>query len=192
MKHFVIIFSLLLFSFHAVAQSVYVDNGISISHLNKMYDENLSRYSLEMGINYLERDWFFLSSGLGYQQMGGAFSYLQIDNIGSGVEMKEKAMVKYISLNTLMNLKLENEKWLCYLGVGPSLYVNVDDDRFSSYAEAKSVVAGLKTTVGVRYKFDRMWLGVNFSYLPCFGDLLETTSKVTNFGIGLSIGYNLR
>ena len=117
MKKLLFIFIGCLFAIYSYSQSLYLDNGVSFSRLNNNYNKTLTTYRVEAGVNYLNRSLFFLSSGVGFQEMGGRFDYLQIEDQTNEINHTVNASVKYITINSLINFKYEKQNWMTYLGV---------------------------------------------------------------------------
>ena len=156
-----------------------------------MYDKNIQTYSIGIGVDYLKNNSFFMSSEIGFQQIGGKLQYSYIENLGEKMQMEKTASIKYIAVNTLINVKLEKDQWIYYCGIGPALYYNINDKQFMDYPDIKSFMPGMKITAGVKYKFERLRLGVNCNYLPCFSNLSDILGKATTWGFAFSIGYEL-
>src|SRR5690625_3642928 len=72
---FTIIIILLSQSSTVFSQVLKVNNGISISSVKSkkvdMLSKSMSAYSFSLGVDYLEKEHFYLSSEIGYLKKGG-------------------------------------------------------------------------------------------------------------------------
>ena len=96
------------------SQVIKIENGVSFSKMNAASSLNfhnpLPFYTVNIGCDYLEKDWFFLSSEIGYVRKGGKGH--SNDEIG----FSEKNTLDCITLNTSFNVKYNVGGFNLYLG----------------------------------------------------------------------------
>lgn len=101
------------------SQVIKIENGVSFSKMNAASSLNIHNplpfYTVNIGCDYLEKDWFFLSSEIGYVRKGGKGH--SNDEIG----FSEKNTLDCITLNTSFNVKCNVGGFNLYLGVAPTL-----------------------------------------------------------------------
>lgn len=197
-RFFVILWVLFLFtSANLYSQVINWENGVAISSVKPLNDGKITTYQTQIGLDYVEKGWYYLSSNVGYIRKGGNMDVWYAEE-GSDVmfERTSKLRTDYVTLNTTFNLKKRSwDNYILYCGVGPRLDVKVkennkllDDDMY----RANSVMFGLKCTAGVLYDFSDFRCGLNFSYLPTFTDYFKSISKKDQtFTFGISVGYKL-
>lgn len=192
-KSIVFLLLLLLTTPRVFSQVLFVENGVSLSSLQHLYDKNSCMYQMNVGIDYVNSKWYFLSSSVGFLQRGGKYAYTYLENIGNEEQLLyKKEYAKYLTINTLFNLKYEMHRMQYYLGVGPQLGINVGDNVISDYDSLKTIQYGLKAICGVNYTVQNILLGVNFSYLPTFGSMFESKDgHDKTFAFNFRIGYRL-
>ncbi|MDR0748279.1 MAG: hypothetical protein LBF62_01750 [Tannerellaceae bacterium] len=164
-------------------------------------------YQIALGVSYLDRGWFNLSSQAGYIRKGGKEKIPVYDNVGSALTeyLVLKTGADYVSVNTTFQLKRNVRREIYYVGVGPRVDFRVN--HFSSFAKtddaglpvtikAKPVLYGLKCELGFDYAIDRLLLGVNFSWLPTFNKQIdpgyEYAFRDQTFTLGFVAGYLLK
>ena len=154
------------------SQVIKIENGVSFSKMNAASSLNfhnpLSFYTVNIGCDYLERDWFFLSSEIGYVRKGGKGH--SNDEIG----FSEKNTLDCITLNTSFNVKYNVGGFNLYLGVAPTLDFALKNkysseslswkDEWEMYPEHR-VVLGIKPSIGMFYDINKIRLSLETSYM---------------------------
>lgn len=182
------------------AQVLKIENGISFSKMNlpgDAFHDNLSMYSMNIGCDYLEKGWYFLSSEIGYVRKGGKYFDDPSDVRASHFENT----LDYITMNTSFNVKYNLKGVNLYAGIAPTLDFLVKN-RFKSYTPemsqneeifpAHKVVLGFKPSIGVFYDIDKIRLNVEASYMKNITRLSVSKSMKTNtFLLSFGIGYKL-
>ena len=195
---FVILLVLFLFtSANLFSQVINWENGVAISSVKPFNDGKITTYQSQIGLDYADKGWFYLSSNVGYIRKGGSMDVLYVeDNVTQARELTSKLRMDYVTINTTFNIKKESiDHYIFYCGVGPRLDLKVKE-KFQlldgSMYKANSVLFGLKCTAGVLYDFSSFRCGLSFSYLPTFTDYYKSISeKDQTFTIGVSVGYKL-
>ncbi|WP_293712561.1 hypothetical protein [uncultured Parabacteroides sp.] len=185
------------------AQVVTLENGFGISSMRyKGIGQALDKiypYHVSLGLQYLDKGWFNLSSNVGYLRRG------EQDKEDSGVWEGSYQVIginlHYLTVNTTFDLKeMSRDGYTCFIGIGPridfllkssaDLYGGNNNYAKQSIDGYHSVLFGLKCVGGIRKDFGNMQIGLNFAYLPSFTRLNPATRDRT-FTFGLSLGYKL-
>lgn len=191
-------------------QVIRLDGGVAFSKLMSrgvkgfdQYDRKVMPFQMSVGVEYLDKELFNLSSSVGYIRKGGKSKiYETIDAVEPTVYAD---YLDYVTMNTLFVLKRSVRRETYYVGGGPRLDVKVgyhpglpiDEDL--SMNKFRPLVFGLKCELGFWYDLtDRYRLGVNFSYLPSFTKTWKPVADDAaiklgdrTFTLGLSLGYRL-
>lgn len=192
MKKIFCLFCVLFLSTGVYAQTLYVENGVAFSSLKGLYDETLCKYQMSAGVYYLNRNWSFLSSSLGFLQKGGKYTYWYAESINQRYRCHHSEVVKYITANTLYNVKYDWENVMLYGGIGPQLAINVGDNEIADYDRVKRVNYSLKTIIGINYHLNSCLIGGSISYLPTLGHIFQNRSgNDKTIMVSLFVGYNL-
>lgn len=180
----IIIFVFIFSNKNIIAQQLFVENGASISSIGKSNYE--SSYQISLGINYLHRKNYFITTNIGYISKGGKFYYTDENNKNKFTNNK------YLTLSLLFNLSKQIDKSSIYLGVGPRYDVRVNRSNTSQELNwNKSSLLGLKIDTGFDYLFSHFIIGLNFSYLPSFTNYLKNSNAKDNtFTAGCRLGFN--
>ena len=166
------------------AQQIYIENGVSISSIGK--SEYESSYQVSLGINYLHRKNYFLTTNIGYISKGGRFYYTDDNNQDKFINNK------YITLSVLFNLSKQLNNSLLYLGLGPRYDIRVNSNNTpKEFNWSKRSLLGLKINTGFSYLFSDFIIGFDLSYLPTFTNyLINSSAKDNTFTVGCRIGFN--
>jgi len=178
---------LILTSIHAEkasAQAIYWENGLSFSKVGK--EKRESNYFTGVGVHYLTKEYFFLSSGLGFQHRGVKFEASMAEGVPP-VTLSDK----YITMNTLFNVKKTVQHVDFYIGVGPEVSFYLNNKAIPDQTEFfNSTLFGLHCTTGIRYT-EGYWIGgVNFHYQPGLTSVTHSMKlKDKTLAFGASVGY---
>jgi len=168
MKELILTFACFIFLGNCYSQVLKIKNGIAI---NKMKGETVDLfgkqtvfYSGLLGVEYLQRKWFYLSSEAGYLKLGGKESTASADQAP-----REKQTWGFAHFNTSFRARVVYSKAEFYLGAGP--YLNIllgsgtfDKPLYEGYA-AQNTNWGGKMEVGINETINRVRVGVNCTYL---------------------------
>lgn len=186
------------------AQVVKLDVGTTFSSMQDdtpthNFTKNLVGNSLTLGVDWLENNWYYLSSEVGYMTTGGIDRIDIMEGTGLPIEEIDWRLQRHnIHFNTTFRAKLGTKKFHAYLGVGPKLDIPVAttmnqyfDDDDASFIK-NEVMFGIKTEVGVAYNFNDVRVGLNFAYLPDLTrqtSFLNQTTRNNIFKLGITVGY---
>lgn len=207
---------LLCMSAGVKGQVIRVDGGVAFSKLkamgipiNSFYDDAIRPFQMSVGLEYYDKEWFNLSSSIGYLRKGGSMDLDISDNVGDVPErVKYHDYIDYLTVNTLFNIKRSVRRETYYVGVGPRLDFKLGASNSSSQTpelmepgmkDARAVVFGLKCELGFWYDLSEHYrIGANFSYLPSFTKTWVSPAEGSKmkmgdrtFTLGLSLGYRL-
>jgi hypothetical protein len=171
-------------SSHALSQEIFIENGISLSTMLKKFKQPDAKYEFAVGINFLHSDYFFLTGSVGYTGKGGEINVIEVE------DMKHEVINnKYITLNTVFNLKKTFRKTDLYLGVGPRVDFRISSSLKKIRDESNSTILGLKCNTGINHHLANWLIGINFSYLPSFTNFQSNLNlKDKTFTFGMIIG----
>lgn len=205
MKTFVKFFStLILFSLAgshgALAQTLKLSNGIAVSSFStkiggvKLLDLEVKSYAVSLGMDYWENKYFYLSSEIGYFRRGGKERNFITDE--EPVHIREDR--NYLHINTTFRGRIPVQNSEIYLGVGPKVEILLGDSEFTKPLKGykmNSVVYGLKPEIGLAQHFNKISVGLNFSYILDFNHLAESNYlKLRNntYLVSFVVGYKLK
>lgn len=207
---------LFLFVARANGQMLKVEGGMAFSKLRtqglneiQFFDKSVKPFQMSVGVEYLDKEHFNLSSSIGYLRTGGKD---KIIITGGGGEIlnsnfEYKYLIDYLIVNTLFNIRKTDNRTTYYIGVGPRLDFklgsskNVNQDLENSdelMPELNKVIFGLKCEAGIWYDLDdKFRIGANVGYLPSFTKAWtspvapDVTMTTRSFTLGISLGYVL-
>lgn len=214
---------LLCVSVLADAQMVKVEGGVAFSKLKskgmvggiQYYDKSIVPFQMSVGLEYLDRDRYNLSSSIGFYRAGGRMDipYYTEESTGAS-QANGKIIVRdyanYITINTVFNIKHSVRRATYYIGVGPRIDIGLSTSESIKGMSEKDEAAmekpdwdmkpviGLKCVAGFWYSLDEHFrLGASFSYLPSFtktwASPIDSGFKFYNrsFTLGAAVGYVL-
>lgn len=198
------------------AQMLKVDGGVAFSKFrtngmvgNPLFNKAVIPFHMSLGLEYLDKKYFNLSSSVGYLRMGGKEKIYHYNGADpSDVSIVDyRNIIDYVTVNTLFNMKRSVSRMTYYIGIGPrvdfkigSKVTGLDDNESADEQPPKisPVVFGLKCETGFRYAIDNhLRLGANVSYLPSFTKawtspiVSDITLTAWSIHLGVSIGYVL-
>ena len=193
-------FTLWLTSFSISAQYLKIDNGIILGSFSNeddlaILDSRVVNYIGSVGLDYLEKEWFSLSSQIGYVRIGGE---QEIDNATPEIgEIKEQK--NYVHFNTTFRSRLDMEEVSFFVGIGPTLDIlmgNNDAEHpfFTGYRYNTARVGG-KAEIGILHTKDKFRLGFIGGYLRDFSPTTETefiSLFSQAFTATITAGYRLK
>ncbi|MBO7317294.1 MAG: hypothetical protein J6U43_01040 [Bacteroidales bacterium] len=188
------------------AQVVKLDVGTTFSSMQDdtpmhNFSKTLVGNSLTLGVDWLENNWYYLSSELGYMTTGGIDRIDIVEGTGLPIEEIDWRLQRHnIHFNTTFRAKLGGKKFHAYLGIGPKLDIPVKTtmnhflDEDASFIK-NEVMFGIKAEVGVAYNFNDVRVGLNFAYLPDLtrqASYLNQTTRNNLFKLAISVGYIIK
>ena len=151
----------------------------------QQYKQKITGHSIFIGLDYLQKKYFNLSSNIGILRKGGEEDNIFFtDPFGQPlIGEKQKATLDYLSINTTFDLKYPiKEKLFPFVSLGPRLdYLTSNNDRFNSLKEAKELNKfsyGINMGAGFQYQFLRFRIGIRGDYLLNLNHISDYT--VTN------------
>jgi hypothetical protein len=193
------LFLLFLFASSAAqAQYLKMEHGFLASNYRNdlgigFYDEKIRSYALNIGLDYLERKHFYLSSKVGYSEVGGKENDMFLQGV------KVKASYPYLLLSTTARAVLRQDIITYFLGAGPYYNVPLGDGAFverdpTVTLEAKGYLGALGEA-GFHADVQRLRLGVHVEYRHgLMGPVSGMVAKFRNhqFGAFASLGFRLK
>lgn len=198
----ILLIILLLSVKNAHAQYIKLDNGIVFSSFHNKEDipilsgKKLASYSFLLGSDYLEKDWFYLSSQIGYTKIGGKEmnpslqeEYKNISESGS-----------YIHLNTTFRAYIKDHQSKIFAGIGP--YVNIltsaknfESPLYNPYYSFEKIHIGSKAEIGLTHDINKFRIGLMGTYMLNLSPsaVSEGTSLYINaYSAMITAGYRIR
>lgn len=202
-KVIVLFFIIVICSFRIDAQTIRVNNGFLITSLNSSnYDilnNHLISYTSSIGLDYLHRPYFSVSSEIGYTKIGGSDKiFIQSDvNTKKHITIKEKK--DYLQLNTTFRIKMPLGYNYLYMGIGPNISLLLNNNKFSnlnfSGYKLSQFLYGIKSEIGANVNLkDKFVVGLNAAYFRNVNNYAESelnNMKNSIFSFTFMIGYEL-
>ena len=206
----------LTITFFANGQVVKLQGGTSFSTLDwklnsidfKIFDKTLIGYSIFVGIDYFDKQYFNLSSNIGMVRKGGKGNVPLTDFGGNIItERTENALLDYLSINTTMDFKYPIKETISpFISFGPRFDYLLRSSNFfdilSEFDALKSSSIGLILGGGLKYDISNLQFGLRADYYLDFSNkVAEWTiddtgingqALVNTFTINLSVGYRLK
>jgi len=207
----------LTFVFFTNGQILKIQGGTSISkldwdvpaiHNGSLYNKTLIGYSVFAGIDYLDKNFFNLSSNIGMIRKGGKSDNMTLtDSMGNELRnLTVKPTLDYLSINTTIDFKYPiKKKVFPFLSIGPRIDYLLNSSGEFSYLkqtnDLKTISFGLILGAGVKYNISKFQLGLRADYFLDFtkvADWSVTTNRVAGdisantFSINLTVGYRIK
>jgi opacity protein-like surface antigen len=129
----------------------------------KEFKEPFTGYSIFIGVDYLNRKNYNLSSNLGYITKKGEHSFQSLRPNGGSDLITYKTDLGYLSLNTTVDLKYPVRDLLIpYVCFGPRLDYLISDKSESRWKILKPYVFGMTLGGGIKYNLSKMQIGLRF------------------------------
>lgn len=196
-------------------QTIEIQGGTSISKLDwqlkgmnidPFYNETLIGYSIFAGLDYLDKQYYNLSTNIGMIRKGGKDEFVLTDPDGelTGETITQKPTLDYLSINTMIDLKYRIKETVSpFISFGPRFdYLISSSKHFDSLKdsdELKNTAIGLIFGGGLKYDISNLQFGLRADYYFDFIKVAEWTIETGNggevtvntFTINLTIGYRL-
>lgn len=182
------------------AQYIKLDNGVVLSSLSNKKDlallnSSVSNYSFLFGTDYLEKNWFYLSSQIGYSKLGGRET-----NPSLPAEFRSISESRsYLHLNTTFRAYVKYDDLRIFVGIGP--YVNFltgaknfDSEVYKPYYELQSLHTGGKADIGLTQDANKFRIGVVGTYMYGLTPLAKSDYLSLNnnaFSVMITVGYRI-
>lgn len=206
---FIVLAFLTLSVSNVFAQLIKIENGASFSWMQgDVLESKLPAYSVMFGCDYLEHDWFYLSSEIGYIKKGGKDKiYGFIEDLGNdairGGYANMQSNLQYIQLNTSFRVKHSFKKINVYAGIAPTLdflvkeesYTETEIKRHDNDYHANKFVLGIMPEIGAFYDVNKLRVSLNVSYQRNIshlakvsnGDGLNNNTLLVSVGVGYKL-----
>jgi len=187
-------------------QTIKIQGGTSISKLTwknagLLYNEKFIGHSVFAGLDYLDKQYFNISSNIGLIRKGGKYDvYFDSDEV-----VTEEPILDYLSINTTIDFKYSiKEKFTPFIDVGPRVDFLINSKHFDiieNIGELKNTSVGLILGGGLKYDMSKLQFGLRADYYLDFTKVadwsIESTGNsgvvtVNTFTVNLTIGYKLK
>ncbi|NJN25986.1 MAG: PorT family protein [Cyclobacteriaceae bacterium] len=192
-------------------QTIKIQGGTSISKLDwqlkglSLYNKTLIGYSIFAGLDYLDKQYFNLSTNIGIIRKGGKDEIVLTDQFGELTRQinTEKPTLDYLSINTMIDLKYRIKETVSpFISLGPRFdYLVGRSKHFDSLEEIdelKSTSIGLILGGGLKYDISNLQFGLRADYYLDFTKVADWTIEntgnggevtVNTFTINFTLGY---
>lgn len=178
------------------AQHLKIDVGVlSTRYSNKVglsiVDYKTISPAINLGVDYFERNWLYLSSQVGYTRIGG------VEKFDFPEEYERKELSSYIHLNTNIRAFVRKRDLTGFIGLGPYLNFLIDNNRFTTvYYQGYEInnYFGTKTEAGFHFDTNMIRVGITATYLYSLTPSANSPAldlKNHNLGAFFSVGYKL-
>jgi hypothetical protein len=172
-------------------------------------DENYVGFYTSLGLDYLQKKGFSLSSNIGFYTTGGKDTVKLSDEMGNIIgDSTFTTKLDFITLNTIAKYNFIAEKKVSPfvgLGIGLNYLVSYDDDfkildNFDRSDELNILLWGLIGTAGVNIDLNKIRLGAEFMYNYNLNKMIDyesiggtsTQLRVNYYSVLFSVGYKLK
>lgn len=187
-------------SVEAQVSRMKVEGGVGFSSMHGMdwFNEAVHPFYFTVGAEYLDRDWFHLSSNVGVVRKGGKDElWNSLDEVSDW-----SLMGTFLTLNTLFDVKkVSYDGYTFYAGAGPALNIKVGKSEKSSSKlhdestgfDFNPVHLGVRCEIGVKKDFKRTALGLVASYQTALTSYVKNFSDLRDrtFTLGLTFDFML-
>jgi hypothetical protein len=193
-----IVFVMILFPFqNLLSQHLKIDAGAVFSEYTNEFgrlaiNKQTVTPSINLGIDYLEHKWFYVSSQLGYLQIRG----MEISDIPEETARKERK--NYVYISTLFRPFARRGDLTGFIGIGPYGNIRLGDkmSNNSNYQQQdlKSYF-GAKFEMGLHLDRNQFRYGINASSMHGLTPAIKASSgslTSENVGFYASVGYKLQ
>lgn len=179
------------------AQRIFIQPGLAVSsmkwNLNSggsrgFYPDNLLGPSVFIGAEYADKNRFSFSSSLGFLRVGGSNSFDTGNFFGNGSfgTVRVEAYLDYLSLNTLVQYRLDFYGADLLFGAGPRMDFVVNKNRafdgISAEQNYNPISIGLVYRAKIIKNFGPFFGGVGLDYHQNFFKVADWPRSSTNTG----------
>jgi len=172
-------------------------------------NENFVGFYAVLGLDYLQKKGFSLSSNIGYYSNGGKETIDIVDETGSIIgDTTLTSKLNFFTLNTLARYNfLADKKISPFVGVGIGLnyLISYDEnlkffEQFYDVDELNIMLWGLIGKAGINFNFNKFRLGAEFMYNYNLNDLVNYEGMpgwsnqitVNYYSVLFTVGYKLK
>jgi hypothetical protein len=201
MRRLVLIFIGCLISGLTYGQILKIQTGVAISSLHarsefmgnvftKQYDPLIGN-SLFLGLEYLDKKYYSLSTNIGYLRKGSTEEYQQVNQAGEWVKKERKQALDYVSINTMVDIKYPlQEKIIPFISLGPRIDYLLDDtydglminEGINEDTGLNSFNYGMLLGGGITYDVSKFKIGLRSDYYLNAKQVVERPEHVTSAG----------
>lgn len=181
----------------------------SLVSTDTYFDENYVGFYATVGLDYLQKKGFGLSSNIGYFTNGGKGTVDTSDETGNIIgDTSQTTKLNFFTLNTIAKYNFIAEKKISPfigLGIGLNYLISYDEDskfleEYDKIDELNIMLWGLIGTAGLNVDLNKIRLGAEFMYNYNLNKLVDFTGapgfsnqiSVNYFSVLFSVGYRLR
>jgi hypothetical protein len=200
MKRFKLLATVLLISGFSFGQVVKIQTGVSISSLDWQVsspdwihdNETLMGCPVFIGLDYLDKKYFNLSSNIGLLKKGGKVTLKNTNPAKYVGDQITETNLDYLSVNTTCDFKypLEN-KITPFIGIGPRIDLLLNDISFINKFSYGLLLGG-----GFKYDINKIQIGLRVDYYLNFNKInkaeLYGTLRDKTVTTSLVVGYRLK
>ena len=178
----------------AYGQDIKVESGVTFGKLNydigdNTYYKNIAiGYYATVGIDYLKKRRFNISSNIGFLQKVGSDVAIFSDALGNETYSTKTALrFNYLTVNTFTECNFAAKGIIPFAFGGPRLDYAIN----SNHVDFNERLAfGVTLGAGAKYSSGRLLLGLRIEYLLNFNKILNTDDRT--FSSTLMFGYKLK
>ncbi len=188
-----------LFNTSTHAQYIKLDNGFTVSSFNNNDDlpfleDRVVNYSFLIGIDYMEKNWFYLSSQVGYMRLSGE----ETNPLLQGEFSNFTENKNFIHFNTTFRGYIRSSGFKIIAGLGPYINVLADSDDFDSSLyegyDYQDIHTGAISEFGLTHDLDKLRFGLIGRYILGLSSTAsnEFISLYTDaFSLMVTVGYDI-
>lgn len=184
-----------------------LDWKLTVINVSPIFDETLIGHSVFIGMDYLEKPYYNLSSNIGLIRKGGQDHLILMDTTGVILDKSrlEKATLDYLTFNTTLDLKYTiKETFTPFVSFGPRFdyLINYSNNAFEiiyKTHELNKYTWGMIFGGGAKYDVSKLQFGLRADYYLDFTKVADWKSNgvtgdisTKTFAVSLSVGYKLR
>ena len=217
MKYLPIFIVFVVFSLNGYTQVINIKAGPAFSGMkwenslastDDYFNEIYVGFYTAIGLDYLQKKGFSLSSNIGYFTNGGKGTFRFLDELGVSRDTTQITKLQFFTLNTLANYHFFAEKTLSPfigLGIGLNYQVSYDEnvkllEQFDEEDELNIILWGLIGKAGINVNLDHFRVGMEFMYNYNLNKLVDYEGmpgfsnqvSVNYFSVLFSVGYRLK
>ena len=190
MKKLIIIL-LMVSPFVSNGQNIQVAIGNSFSTMDwqfkydwggveEFYTAPIIGAAIDLNVEYMEKDWYSLSSNFGFFQSGGKIATAEVHD--NWIVTETANMGYNLSLGTNFNFIPINNRLQLMLSIGPRIdyLIPQENSTMDRLDDIRKIHLGITGSPAVYYKFDKIKIGLRASYLHRFTYLMNTEPYISD------------
>lgn len=166
----------LLFYLNSQSQKIHASAGVAISKLDwsipGLFKDPVTTAIGDIGLTYLDRKIFDVTSTVGYMQKGGKGIATFTDAAGNYISTETvKALLNYITVKNAVRVKLPAGRFKPFVTAGIYAGFLVSANENLNKSAFKTVNIGGIAGIGFLLKLLKNEIGIQANYLPSFNKL---------------------